>query len=209
MEAWQTILLAITGNTLAVAAIAWLAKKFVDNSLQRNLQSHRAALESENQIASEKLRHDLAIVAQERSVVFSKLHERRAEVIAQIYALISDVVRRGGSFTSPIEMAGEPTKQEKYAQFADAFNALLEYFDKNKIYLPKDTCSKVDSLIDDIRSHAVRLNIGFLRAEDKSDTSGYHNMLDQWGKAWTYFKDQVPEVRGALEDDLRALVGND
>jgi hypothetical protein len=208
MEVWQTILLAITGNTLAVAAIAWLAKTFVGNSLQRELQSHRSALERENQIATERLRHDLNIAAQERSVVFSKLHDRRAEVIANAYSLIADVTRHGNSFSSPIEMAGEPTKQEKYSKFVDAFNALLEFFDKNKIYLPKDTCEKVDALIDGIRSHAVRLNIGFRRAEDKSDTDGYRNMLDQWDQTWTFFKEQLPEVRGALEDDLRALVGS-
>ena len=208
MEAWQTILLAITGNTLAVAAIAWLAKALIGNSLQRELETHRAALERDNQIATDRLRHDLSIAAQERSVVFSKLHERRAEVIASVYSLIAEVARKGNSFSSPIEMGGEPTKQEKYSQFVDAFNALLEFFEKNKIYLPKDTCTKVDTLIDGIRSHAVRLNIGFRRAEDKSDTEGYRVMLEQWGKTWEFFKDQLPEVRGALEDELRALVGS-
>jgi hypothetical protein len=208
METWQTILLALTGNTLALAVIAWLIKSLIGNTLQKDLEKHKSDLALANQSAAEQLRYQLSVAAHERGIIFSKLHEKRGEVIALIYSQLSDVTKKGRSYTSPVEMGGEPTKHEKFATFADSYNQLTEYFERNKIYLPAKTCKELDSLLDAIRSHVVELRVGFLRSEDKGDPDGQKTMLQAWDKSWTFFIDQVPAVRQSLESDLRQLIGS-
>ena len=207
MEAWQTVLVALTGNTLATAAIAWLVKSLIGNSLQKDLEKHKSDLALANQSAGDKLRHELAVAANERGIVFSKLHEKRGEVIAALYSKLADVAKKGRSYTSPVEMGGEPTKQEKFAAFADSYNELVELFEHNKIYLPSETCNKLDQLLESIRSHAVEMKVGFLRGEDKHDADGQRQLMETWDKCWTFFIDHVPQVRESLESDFRQLIG--
>ncbi|MCF8792768.1 hypothetical protein ABQF08_22020 [Xanthomonas campestris pv. campestris] len=113
MTDWQTIILAVTGNALALAVLGWLAKSLISSFLSKDLERHRAALTAANQTATERLRHELSLVAQERNIVFSSLHQRRADAIAGIYERIVETSRRGASYASPIEYGGEPTKQDK------------------------------------------------------------------------------------------------
>ena len=207
MEVWQTVLIALTGNTLALAAIAWLVKSLIGNSLKKDLERHKSELALANQSAGERLRHELAVAANERGIVFSRLHEKRGEVIASIYSKLADAAKKGRSYTSPIEMGGELSKQDKFELFAQSYNQLVELFEHNKIYLPSDTCEKLDELLDSIRSRAVQLKIGFLRGEDKQDAEGQKVLLKTWDTSWSFFIDHVPKVRESLEKDFRQLIG--
>jgi hypothetical protein len=124
METWQTILLAIGGNTALLAVLAWLARTLISQSFSRDLERHKAALTSQTQSATERLRHELQLIAQEHQVTFSKLQERRANVIAEAYGLLVDAYWAGSSFASPIEFGGEPNKQEKYVSAINAMSTL-------------------------------------------------------------------------------------
>ena len=207
MSAWQTIALALTGNVLALTALGWLAKSLLSSFLSKDLERHRAMLNSESQIATEKLRHELQMAAQERNIVLSRLHEKRAEAIAKVYGLLVEAVRLGASYASPIEMNGEPEKNEKYTLFANAYNDLIGYFGKNRIYLPTNTCDKIDGLTEQMKSAVIEMNV-YMRQESGSlGLEGGKAKMDAWVRSWNCFKDQVPIAKSALEKDLRSLLG--
>ena len=208
MEVWQTILLAITGNTIAIAALAWLAKAFVTNQLQRDLETHRATLEKENQSAVESLRHELSLVAHKQNLITSKLHEKQGEVIASIFAQLENVASLGRSYTTPVEIGGEPTKSEKYQLFADAYNSLSLYFSENSLYLPKSICERMNALLDGIRAKAVALNIAFRVAEDMKDRDSFRRKHEAWSDSWKYFIDELPKVKSELDSEFRLLIGS-
>jgi len=208
MTYWQTIILAVTGNALALAVLGWLARSLVGTFLSKDLEKHRAALSAANETASERLRHELSLIAQERSIVFSSLHQRRADAIAGIYERIVEAARKGASYASPIEFAGEPTKHEKYSAFVDSYNDLVGFFGKNRIYVPKATCVKIDALVDQIKGAAIEMNVYMSRPNEGLDREGQIAKLEAWSKSWKCFKDQVPVAEDALEGDLRTLLGD-
>jgi hypothetical protein len=208
MEVWQTILLAIGGNTALLAVLAWLARTLISQSFSRDLERHKAALLSETQSATERVRHDLQLVAQEHQVTFSKLHERRAAVIAEAYGLLVEAYWAGSSFASPIDFSGEPEKREKYVSAMNAMSEFYRFFDKNRIYLPEPICEAIDSLTKEMRSQVLRMG-GYIKYKDDAlPPAALEKKWEALDKAWDYFEKQAPAAKSLLEKELRLLIGD-
>ena len=208
MTAWQTILFAVTGNALALAVLGWLAKSLLGTFLSKDLDKHRAALSAANQASGDRLRHELSLIANERNIVFSALHQRRADAISGAYERIVEAARRGASYASPIEFGGEPSKQEKYTSFVESYNDLVGYFGRSRIYVPKSTCSKIDQVIDQMKDAAIEMNVYMRRPDEDLGREGQIAKMEAWSKSWKCFKDQIPVAKEALESDLRVLLGD-
>ena len=59
MQAWQTILIVLTGNAAVLAARAYLAKLFIGHKLSRDVSSFQAELKATSAAAIERLKSDL------------------------------------------------------------------------------------------------------------------------------------------------------
>jgi hypothetical protein len=65
------------------------------------------------------------------------LHERRVEVIADLYRKLVQAERAFGSWVSPLQEAGELSMQEKAGSAGDAFNVFRTFFLENRIWLDR------------------------------------------------------------------------
>ncbi len=208
MTVLESAVLAIVGNALALAVLGWLAKSLIGAWLSKDLERHKANLAAESNASTEKLRHELALIAQHRQIVFSKLHEKRADAIGKTYELLSETARLGAVYVSPIDYAGDPTKSEKFQSFADAYNQLSNYFESSRIYLPEQTCALMEKILDEMRAPAVKMNV-YMRHEGIQDSRVQRELHEAWGDAWAAFRDKVPMAKRALETDLRKLLGDE
>ncbi len=93
MEYWQHFLVALGGNAALLAVLAWLSKSLLSQFLTKDLDKFKGALEAEYATAAEKMKHDFVLLAAEHEVRFAKLHEKRAEVIAETHRLIREIDR--------------------------------------------------------------------------------------------------------------------
>ena len=94
------------------------------------------------------------MVAAEHSILLSRLQDRRADVIDELYGKLADAIRGITSFVNVMEMAGEPSKAEKGKRAAEAYNAFIQYFDRKKVWLPAECCAQVEELLNH-REHPV------------------------------------------------------
>jgi len=96
MLTWETLLgifatAGITG-TVAASAILWLSKNWISEKIKgrikveydSQLEILKAKLKSESDVEVERLKSQLSIAAAERQFRFSKLHEKRADAIAEV-----------------------------------------------------------------------------------------------------------------------------
>jgi len=82
MDPWTTVLVTLGGQTVLLAIVAFLARSLMSSLMAKDLEAFKADLESKSNVAIERLRADLQLTAFEHQIRFSKLHERRAEVLA-------------------------------------------------------------------------------------------------------------------------------
>ena len=190
----------------AVALVKFLGQSLVKNYLDKSINNYKAILEKQNQESIERLRHDLSLVAMQKNITFNKLHEKRGEVIASIYALIADVKRHGIIYSSPVGYEGED-KDKQYENFVEKYNSLVEFFEKNKVYFPKETSKKLDDLIASTRDSFNKVSLAYKKIDMQHNVKGEKSPYTEWNEAWHYFKDEIEVARELLEGDFRQMLG--
>jgi hypothetical protein len=95
---WQEIFTTVGSTAVTVAAATFLTKSVINHLFTRDVEKFKAGLKADADIEIEKLKHSLEKIAVEHQVRFSKLHEKRAEVIADLYARLVDAERTGDHF---------------------------------------------------------------------------------------------------------------
>jgi len=208
MEPWQTILLAFGGNATLVAVLAFLGKSFLEQLLVRDTKRFETDLRAKSDIAMERLKNQLQLSTIEHQVRFSRLHEKRAEVIAELYGLLVEALWEAESFLSPLEWTGEPDKKEKHRTAMNQLVKLYRYFDQHRIYLPQEICASLERLIDEVRSQVVNFGVYVDFGKSAINEEFDRKKLDAWNSGWKSIKKEVPVARQSLENEFRVLLGH-
>lgn len=207
MTAFETIVLSVGGNAALLAVLGWLARSLLGQLVAKDLERFKSELASASSAASEQLKHQLQLVAQEHQVVVSKLHEKRAQVVAEAYGLLVEVQWSAQDFVSPMELEGEPSKKEKYVAAMNKSAEFYRFFDKNRIYLPATLCQRIDEFLRAMRSKVIGFGVYARREDADLPEQSLNKKYDAWFDASEYFNSEVPRAREALEQELRTIIG--
>jgi hypothetical protein len=207
MDTWQTILLAFSGNAALLAVLGLLGKSLLEKLITRDTKRFETDLKAKADVAIEHLRSDLQIRSIEHQVRFSRLHEKRASVIAELYGHLVETLWEAESFLSPMEWVGEPDKQEKHRIAMNKLVDFFRYFDKHRIYLPEEICASLEALAMKVRSHIIAFGV-YLRFNDQSMNDYTREQKEKaWNDGWDAIKNDVPQARKVLEEEFRMLLG--
>src|SRR5580693_6552088 len=95
---WQRVAANVGSSAAFFSAAAWFAKRVVTEQLARSTEAFKAQVKAQADMEVEKLRNSLQIAATEHQVMFSKLHEKRAEVIEQTYKRLTTLFSNAQRF---------------------------------------------------------------------------------------------------------------
>ena len=202
---WQQLLIVFGGNAALVAVFAYLVKSLLAHRLTKDIKVFEVELKAKADASMEQLKNELQVAAIEHQVRFSKLHEKRGEVIAELYKRLVEAFWASQRFASPMEWAGEPTKAENYVEAAESLRQFFIYFEVNRVYLPESICTQLDRFIADVRSPVIRFGV-YLRIEHPTDKT-LDAKMDAWIKAAEAFEKDIPQARRALEAEFRRILG--
>jgi hypothetical protein len=192
----------------AVLYLRTLIKQSVESEVKSvydlKLEQFKADLTRQNSVEVEKLRSQLSTTAAERHLRFSKLHERRAEVIAKTYELVTELHRAMLSYVNYAQ-TGATTDDERRKTATDAYNSLLKYFPPNAIFLPKVTAQKVDEL----RLLYMKNFIQFFYGVENEATRAAADHTKRWVEISDRVENLNATVVAELEVELRQLLGDD
>lgn len=164
------------------------------------IETHKARLKSQIDIETERLKSTLSIAAAERHVTFSKLHEERAQVIAETYALLKDVYLKIQDYVKVFEPAGDKPRDERRQIAVDAHLNLRDYYPKKVIYLPKATAERLES----IDMALVQTFNEFVFSVDMRP----NNDSQKWVEIFERMRGEMKTALSALEDEFRELLGD-
>ena len=202
MNTWQTVLLEFGGKTVLLCILAWLTRSILCHWLTKDFEVFKSSLLAESASSTERLKYELSKTALEHQVRFSKLHERRAEVIADLYKLLVEAFWALQNFVSPIEI-----KKKKYVDTLNKITDFYRYFDINRIFLPPTLCAQLEVFINDVRKEAMGFGV-WVEMDFEVDHNS-NEMSQAWMKAWKYFQSEVPKAREVLESEFRRILHPD
>jgi hypothetical protein len=189
--------------------LVWLTKTWISerlknaikNEYDQKLETHKAELKARSDVEIEKLRSQLNIAAAEREIQFSRLQEKRAEVIAKTYALLKELFFRLSDYVKPIEFTGDAPKEQRSIAAAKAHKEFRDYYTTRLIFFPKATAGKLEEI--DLQLVKVAQEFFFgVEAMRGSDTTG------KWMGIVNRVQGEIKTALGELEDEFRRLLGD-
>lgn len=219
-----TVISSAAVSVFLASALIWLSKSWISERLKHAikaeydekleshkaqlkaqfdtaLETHKAQLKSQSDLELERLRSSLAIAATERSVKFSRLHERRMDVVANTYAKLRVFHTAVAEYTKAFEMTGERSRADRRSDAIAASGDFHPYFIQNQIFLPKAVAEQVRHVGSEITRVANQFTL----------TVDQHTQPDPaaWIKVLEKLENEVSQALAALEDALRSAIGDE
>jgi hypothetical protein len=191
------------GAAIVFALSSWLGKVWASRILEQERAKYANELETvRNGYAHEleKLRSDLQFRAFEHQTRFSYYHQKKAEVIAELYRLLNDSTQRIQELVNPLQYGGDLDRSEKVEATVSLYNQLADHFYSRRIFLDPDICQQVDAI-------AVAMR-GALSKWQRSQRPAFQGKdgVQMWSDAYDTMREAVPPLLGTLEERFRTVL---
>jgi hypothetical protein len=127
------------------------------------------------------------------------MHNRRAEIIDNLYKLIVQTEERFTSMAAILEFPNQPSKQEKAKLASDSARELVNYFTDNEIYFDDELSNKISNLLRMLEEVYRNFQVS---QDDRSGRS-----VDLWIDAWTKVKQDVPILKRVIKEEFQKIIG--
>ena len=203
------VITTIITSTCVSCFIIWLSKAWISerlknaikNEYDQKLETHKAQLQAANDIELEKLRSNLNILALERQIEYSKLYEKRADAITEVYSLLSDVYTWIQEYTKVFVPVGDLPIEERRHKASEAYNKYISVYHHNRIFIPAKTAGCIDALNNDFRQVFYDFFYGI---DQKLEGKGNS---EKWFEIFERMNGPILKSLSELENDFRSLLG--
>ena len=192
-------------------------KRFSDQAAQHNkellqatskisfLEKETELLKTNNQVELDKLRHDSVVYADQSKQYISNLEQQLTTLTNQIETLktthASVVAERDQYRHSYTTTYQESTNFE--SQLSDIYTIVDDYFDKNKIFHPKDTFPNTVQFLIDHLTNALKQNTDRIALKDKSNknkTRSQNDKIDELKHEVTLREGTIAQLKTQITD---------
>ena len=200
----EIVIIALGGQATFLLAVGFLVKSLISKWIQQDTEKFKNQLQKDSNVEIEQLKHALQRTALEHQVRFTKLHERRADVIADLYERLAKLLMNSKNFIYQGGFKDRPNQEQEYRKASELAWAFADFVDTHRIYLPETLCASVDSISDVVRKNVV--NVGISNQRDFVTGQPLEAFSGSLLKAVESFEKDIPELRKSLEKEFRAML---
>ncbi len=198
--AWAEIIKFVGGGTAFLMVSAWFIRSLMQQLISRDLERFRSDLRLSGEREIESLKSLLSIEATKEQIRFSKLQERRADVIAEAYKKLVALNSAGMVLTyDPLENDDDDLRRNA-DEFIDRYFEFRSFIEESAIYFPAETvrvAMKLDDLIFNlslkIRYHSTPANVKIL--------------IQRYKAAEKDIESSSKHIRQYIESEFRKMLG--
>lgn len=211
---WQQIFTSLGWYSVLVAAITWLAKTIISHLLSKDIDNHKANLDKETKLYEqqlkaqfdskieqiEQLKSELQIRVKENEIRFTKLHEKRVEIISDFYRKLEEILSKTLLLTLKLERDSAKDYIIHARELWVECGQVSEFFQKNKLYFSKNLAEKIESFLSIISEPSKAYVFSRIsKAQDKDIVK----FLNEWSKKGR----DARRIRELIEDEFRETLG--
>jgi hypothetical protein len=194
----QIFIAALTSSTftaVVLAALAYVGRSIIERWLARNLEEYKAELQA---------------VAFEQQTKFAKLHERRAEAIAELYRQFVQIQDSLHSMARALRSGANPKAREKcWKSVNESIEAFSKYFEEHRIYLPESLCRTIERFKGLSRSTSLQLQFAEFSKQLASEDEGYREeFIQDLEEATSSLADTISPLIRDIEKEFRKMLGD-
>jgi len=216
------VLLVAAGILWGKNVIEYFFKETIElrkNELDQKLEQHKLNLEKEKNVFQHTLneqleehKNKLELIKEEYQIQFTHLHQERAAVIKELYQKLIELHSAMHSFTRTIHPVQKDAEEESRKRANRVNVALMEfqnYYSANRIFIPKNTCEKIDKLLEQYSDKGWDFN--YFQGELKLGLLEKKTYLEYYKKCReisNQIKDKFPVLITEIEDLFREILGD-
>jgi viroplasmin and RNaseH domain-containing protein len=184
---------------------SWISerlKNVIKNEYDQKLETHKAELKAKTDVEIVKLRAQLNIMAKEHEVRFSKLHEKRAEVITATYALLKQLFLALRKHVIKYQPNKDDDIKERRELVFRAYQQFHDYYIIKVIFFPKNVARKLDTI-------DSKLLINYNKFVTTVEMNKRSEMIDSWINTVLSLENEINSALNELEDEFRRILGDE
>ena len=215
---WAELIKSLGGLAILAASLAWLTKSIVTHFLSKDVEAYKSRIASESAREIEQFKAQLQMVAREHEVRFSKLHEKRAGIISELYGLLReannstdlfDLVFQAGPLPGlPFDSDAADKSRDQFAEEAqDKCAKVSTFFTKHKLFFSEELSERMEKLIAAISKPSM-----LHRMRDVRHLLGVVELQEERREILELMRNEGPNIQQILkllERDFRLLLGSD
>ncbi|MCW0236034.1 MAG: hypothetical protein OJJ21_20725 [Ferrovibrio sp.] len=206
----QNLLLSAAISLLTSGFVVFVLRTYISERIKAKIQaqyserleSMKISLKAEADKELERIRSDIRIAAAEREFRFQRLHEKRANILADIYATLREVYDCLKAYVNSFEATGAPSRQERFKELRAAHQKFRTAYMGNVIFVPQETAAKLE----DINQSLVTAGNMFALMVDSPNAIA---PMKVWGEVESKVDGEIKQALKELEAAFRRLVGED
>jgi hypothetical protein len=219
----KEVLVALGGNATLLLVLGFLARSLLQTWLAKDVERFKAGLQREASSELERLKCELRSQADvsieqlksrlqqaiiEHQVRFSRLHERRAEAIEQLYSRACDLELEAARYASTLGRGGsEQDGTEMYQQVLKKLFDFDGYRDRYRIYLPDEINALICEFVTAVREPIVAIGVYGDFGTAAHETLRQHS--ETILKALQATSQHVPSIRSKLIKEFRIILSGE
>ena len=195
---WLSVVENIGAFAIASGLLVWLVKSLTKQFLARDLETFKADLRRAHAVEIERLKSDLRADSFEHETRFARLHETRAEIVAELYKLL---VQAEDAISKPLGDIQPAEREEQERLFREAgskTSELMRFFEERRIYFDEGLCRLMDKLMFNFQQAWLHGSPYVERTPERKEKTQQN--LDA-------LADAIPLIRRSIETLMREMLG--
>lgn len=203
---WQEIFTTVGSTAVIVGAGTFLTKSLINQFLTRDVEKFKARLQADAAMEIEKLKNSLQMVTVEHQVRFSKLHEKRAEIIADLYVRLVRAERDAIDIVGAVSWDYDK-RQVEFEAIHQKLVDLIVFVAQNRIYLPEPVCERLQNFFVTAKLNVMQMSAWAPPVERSPDPTRYEEEIQGFREIFLAGQAEIPAARKALESEFRMILG--
>ena len=199
---WDMILGLLSASGVG-GAVAFVVSSIFKARYDRKLETHKAELKHEYDLAAERLKGEIRVSVAERQVKFGRFYDEMATTITELYARLSELTDAVAAYIDPAQPHDRESMDERSKELCNVNAEFIRYFRRRRIFLPNKTSKHIDKLITKLHVISVEFSIFVHRAADSREKTR------QWMATIEHLRDEAMPILNHLQKDLAKLIGAD
>ncbi len=206
LEISAPFLASLGGAGIVIIALSsWLGKVWASRLMesekhenQKQLTLITEQLKKQNSLELEKIRFEMESLLKSRQIKFEYLHEKRADALIKLYALIESVKKR-----AQIAIALSERKLDgNWEHYSTSVSELYTYFNQNKLLFTSKLATTVDDLNWKITAPNRTKKYVIDYRNDELKEEGIIDMINDWKSTEKEIRKTMKEIEGEFRSIL-------
>ena len=163
-------------------------------------EKFKASFRANSDKEIENLKYSLQMIATEHQVRFSKMHDKSAEVIEELYGKLTDLYWNGQRFVITSENNPGPSLKEAFAALTKEINDAFTFIERHRINLSSSVCALLERHCQQLSKVVLTAGV-FGRIKNPSERTLQHSS-DAFTKAHNDFETVFCSVRSVQDADF-------